>query len=221
MKKIILIHAHNNIKLLNDLIDVLFSENHTIYVNVDLKSKIDVRYINDKARLIKQRINIHWGRFSQVMATINSLIEIEENEKNYEHVIFISGQDFPIVNNNVIDSFLVPGQEYIDNVPICENGWAVNDRYEKFYLGNNKSQQIIALFINSIATRTIGKRRMPHNYKSYGGSQWWMLTNECIKYILDFVQHNKKFVNFFRFVIHSDEMFFQTIIMNSRFKIML
>jgi hypothetical protein len=132
MLKVILIHAHKNLDLLNDLIDVLYCENHVIYVNVDLKSKIDVRYINEKARLIQQRIEIRWGRFSQVMATINSLFEIEKNEKDYEHVVFISGQDFPIVSNDVIDSFLVPGQEYIENMPICENGWAVTDRYEKF-----------------------------------------------------------------------------------------
>lgn len=218
MKKIILIHAHKNLELLNHLIDVLDSENHVIYVNVDLKSKIDVRYINEKARLIQRRIRVYWGRFSQVRATINSLIEIEEKEKNYEHVVFISGQDFPVVSNNAIDSFLVPGQEYIESMPICVNGWAVNDRYEKFNFGNNKCQQIIALLVNRIATRTLGKRRMPYNYEPYGGSSWWMLTSDCVKYVLNFVQHDKRYVNFFRFVANSDEMFFQTIIMNSRFK---
>ena len=45
-----------------------------------------------------------------------------------------------------------------------------------------------------------------------------MLTGDCVKYILNFVQHNKRYVNFFRFVANSDEMFFHTIIMNSRFK---
>ena len=170
MNKIILIHAHNNIVLLNDLIDVLYSENHVIYVNVDLKSKIDIRHINQKARLIQRRIKVYRGRYSQVKAIINSLSEIEENEKNYEHVIFISGQDFPVVSNNCIDSYLMPGHEYIENMPICENGWAVNHRYEKFNFGNNKSQQVISLLINSIAARTIGKRRIPHNHEPYGGS---------------------------------------------------
>jgi hypothetical protein len=216
--KVILIHAHKNLALLNDLIDVLSTENHAIYVNVDLKSTIDVRNINKKARLVRRRIRVHWGKFSQVSATINSLIEIDEREKNYEHVVFISGQDFPVVSNDVIDSYLVPGREYIDNVAICENGWAVNDRYEKYNFGYSRSRQIIALLVNSIAAKTIEKRRMPSNYESYGGSQWWMLTNECVKYILSFIRHNRRFVNFFRYVGYSDEIFFHTVVMNSTFK---
>lgn len=213
MHKVILIHAHDNLELLNRLVDTIASENHSIYVNVDLKADLDLTKISSKVRLIRNRIKIQWGGFSQVLAVLNSLREIEKNENNYEHVIFISGQHFPIVANNVIDERLLSGNEYICVRPI--DGTArVADRYEKFHFGLGTINVILSSLVNAL----VKKGPLPNGYVPYWGSQWWVLSQECIQYILDFTERDSSFLNYFRFSMCCDEIFFQTIIMNSKFK---
>lgn len=218
MKKIILIQAHKNLELLNDLIDTLESDQHVIYVHVDKKSKMDINSINKKACLIKKRVRVEWGSFSQVQATINSLREIASKEKEYEHVIHISGQDYPVVSNDLIDRSLKPGRQYIRIWKIGKDEWDISHRYETYYLGAGNRQRQLASFLNQHLL--INRKRIlkiPMRIQPYGGSAWWMLTSEFVNYVLDFIEKEKKVLKFFRYAYQPDEMFFQTIIMNSSF----
>jgi len=62
------------------------------------------------------------------------------------------------------------------------------------------------------------KRKFPQGFKPFGGSSYWCLSKECVEYIYNFIQQNPRFVSFFKYVDIPDEMFFQTIILNSPFK---
>lgn len=62
------------------------------------------------------------------------------------------------------------------------------------------------------------KRKFPKGFKPFAGSQFWCLSKECAEYVHNFIQANSAFVNFFKCVDVPDELFFQTIILNSRFK---
>jgi hypothetical protein len=62
------------------------------------------------------------------------------------------------------------------------------------------------------------KRNLPEGFRPFIGSQFWCLSKDCVEYIHNFMQHNPAFVNFFKYVDIPDEMFFQTIILNSPFK---
>ena len=59
---------------------------------------------------------------------------------------------------------------------------------------------------------------MPLGLKAYGGSQWWMLDQACINYILDYIDQHPELIRFFRSVFCADELFFHTIVMNSTFR---
>lgn len=59
------------------------------------------------------------------------------------------------------------------------------------------------------------KRRFFRGLKPYGGSQWWMITFASAKFIVDFVKKNPRIIKFFKRTILSDEMFFQTLVLNS------
>ena len=52
----------------------------------------------------------------------------------------------------------------------------------------------------------------------YGGSSWFSITKECCEYIVNFIDNNSKIIKFFENVICGDELIFQTIIMNSKYK---
>ncbi|MEJ7683891.1 MAG: beta-1,6-N-acetylglucosaminyltransferase [Segetibacter sp.] len=52
----------------------------------------------------------------------------------------------------------------------------------------------------------------------YFGSQWWAITPDCAKYILDFLKENPKYYIQSKFTFAPDEHFFHTIIGNSSYK---
>ena len=60
------------------------------------------------------------------------------------------------------------------------------------------------------------KRTTPKNI--YYGSQWWNLTNNAIKYILDYNENNPQYLKRFNYTWGSDEFFFQSILLNSEFR---
>ena len=58
----------------------------------------------------------------------------------------------------------------------------------------------------------------PRGYQPFFGSSYWCLTRECVTYVNAFVRENPDFVDFFKHLWIPDELFFQTIILNSPFK---
>lgn len=61
-------------------------------------------------------------------------------------------------------------------------------------------------------------RRLPAKQAAvFGGSAYWCLSADCVHVIHEFVPRNP-FVRFFRLADSPDEMFFQTILMNSRLR---
>ena len=61
------------------------------------------------------------------------------------------------------------------------------------------------------------RRSLPANMEIFGGSAFWCLSRDCVEYIDDFLRQNIKFVRFFKYVRIPDEIFFQTILLNSPF----
>ncbi|MCL2312209.1 MAG: beta-1,6-N-acetylglucosaminyltransferase [Firmicutes bacterium] len=219
MKLIYLIHCHKNVNQVNNLIDLLSDENTEIYVNVDLKSKIEIAKINPKAHLIKKRIPILWGDYSQVQATLNSIEEIHKNEANYSHIIFISAQDFPIKSNETIKNTIKENTDYLDYCIIPENkNWNVKYRYERYhYTGKFELLRPVVSFFTRVFRKLGYCRQIPGNPIPYGGSQWWILSKKSIEFLISFVNNsaNQTFINFFRTVVCCDELFFQMILCNS------
>lgn len=62
------------------------------------------------------------------------------------------------------------------------------------------------------------KRKFPEGFTPFRGSSYWCFPRDCVEYIHDFIQKNPDFVNFFKYVDCPDEIFFQTLILNSKFK---
>lgn len=78
--------------------------------------------------------------------------------------------------------------------------------------------RIFAAVINNIIPRKRDYKKALGNLKPYAGSQWWALSADACHYILSFVETNPKIVKFFQNTLTPDEIFFQTIIGNSKFR---
>ncbi|MBZ2206829.1 beta-1,6-N-acetylglucosaminyltransferase [Massilia soli] len=220
MKQVILIHAHKDLGQLNALVGQLAHDGLILYVHVDAKSALDVARIDPRARQVRRRIAVHWGDWSQVRATLNSLAEIVAAVPAFDKVVFISAQDYPLLSNEALIAALdaARGSELLECAAIGPQGWACQERYQYFHWprGGRLARLAGKLLLRSM--RALGWRRaMAAGMRPFGGSCWWALSRPCIEMILQRIQAQPSIEAYFRTVACPDEMFFQTLVMDSPF----
>ena len=62
------------------------------------------------------------------------------------------------------------------------------------------------------------RRRLPDGLNVYGGKTWWSLSADCVKYILHRYEEDSVLKKFFKYTLIPDEMFFQTLLLDSPFR---
>lgn len=217
-----LICGHKNIEQISRLVDRLASPYSDIYLHLDKKSdcKPTVNLL-DKSKIIKNNIDVRWGCISLVYSYINSLSEIFESGVVYTHICLLSGQCYPLKNNDDLREFyrINIGREFLSNVEISPNFWGkAIYRYKYFHFDQYLRQDKIKFFFEIFANKLFSPRRLSCGYQIYGGSAWWILSQECCMFVCDFLKKNRDFYRFFKFTEIPDEMLFHTIIMNSKFR---
>ena len=241
-----IILAHKNPEQLNQLVNKLDNNDVNFYIHIDKSVSIDT-FTN----LFNLRTNIHfikeenrelgtWCDIAIVKATINSLKEIiKDNKKGY--CCLISGQDYPIKNNQYIHEFFTKndGKEFIEIFKLPTENWfekGMNRLTQyKFNLSNRRGHFVVCPTIYNSSfykiktlksilklinagkliyiLKLFKKRKIPTYIQHYGGSQWWCLKIETVKKILNFIQENPDYLAYHEFSLLPDEMFFQSIIM--------
>jgi hypothetical protein len=165
--------------------------------------------------------SINWMGFSQV-ESILTLMRAAVAERS-DYYTLLSGSDYPIKSNQRILHFFENSREEFITF------WKLSDRpswlhkIEHYYpidlvpILNYESASFRRYFwgyFYKVANR-FPKRRYIANLVPYGGCQWWSLSHDCVRYILNFVSQNPRITGFYRHTHCPSEMFFQTIILNS------
>lgn len=179
MRQVILIHAHKDLNQLNALVGRLLDDEFLIYVNVDAKSAIDVGALHPAARLVRPRIDIGWGDFTQVEATLHSMRQVALEAGEFDKLVFISAQDYPLLSNQHFKRELaaLAGSELLDCVPVGAEGWHCADRYRYFHRDGGGALARLACSLANRAMRAGGlTRRMVNGWQAWGGSSWWALS---------------------------------------------
>lgn len=221
MKSVFLILVHANSGQLKRLIEKLGGDNSTIYLQVDLKTDISLfeEYTSyPNVIFIKNRIKVAWGGYSQVQGMVNSFKEIIPAMQDDQYLSVISGQDYPIMRNEAMNHFLSQhqGKAFMEFCLIPEE-WSVGfKRLERYDLSDFHFPGMATLEIKMNAW--LPKRKPPTNIKFVGKSSWFTITVEHLKFIVDFLEKNDAIKRYFRFTWGSDELVFQTILYNSKYK---
>ena len=174
MKQVFLIHAHKDLDQLNALVAQLCDADFAIYVHLDRKWKVDTSRVHPCARQVEPRVNVRWGGFSQVAAMLASLRRILASEPEFDKVLFLSAQDFPLLSNAALKAELarLAGRELLDTVAIghAPGEWAADYRYQYFYReGGSRPVQLACALLNR-ALRLAGRtRRLPGGIEPWGG----------------------------------------------------
>lgn len=218
MKIALLIHVHSNPKQVERLVSTLRHPSVDIFINVDAKADIcEFEGLLTDVHFIKNRVEVYWGRFSQVQQILNSFQEIIEVKQSYSHVLFISGSDYPIQPIDEISSFLAKNtnKNYIDYHKLGDDEWSrlMKRRYEYWFFLDSKDPRSKPL-VKKILKKIGFKRKYPLP-EVYYGSCWFCLTSNVIEYLLLYTKQNPKVVSFFEHSGCSDELYIQSVLFNS------
>jgi len=240
-----LILAHQYPSQLADLVTMLSHGNRSqFYIHVDRKSEgfLDSPTLEtikncENVTFLEDRVGVYWGGFSIVEATLQ-LLRKAVDEGGFQYAVLLSGQDFPIKSNGYIESFfeLNLGKEFISYVPLPSDEWGarIMERIEYYWVvdalyrfldnvgaGKYRKQvwHVYAKLIRSVYKYVPNlKRKFLPGFTPYGGPNWFAISFHCATYVCEYIQEHPEYCRFFAHTLNSDELFLQTLILNSPFR---
>lgn len=220
-KQAICIQCHNKAEQINYLISCFPEDKFDFYIHVDKKSDIFAKITRKENVYFADRIDVRWGQFSQVEATLSIFKMIDVDKYCYVHLI--SGNDFIVKKpEEFIEFFGNSDREFIDSNILpgtCTWSWHGEDRYSVYYPQWIIQRPAHTIFkIMRVAYREFVMRTKIFKRKNcpvpifYGGSQWFSITSGCLLWILKYLREHPEYVDFFRHGVCVDEVFFSTLI---------
>lgn len=217
-----LIMAHNQVELLKKLIECLDHERTDIFVHIDKKSKIEASDLEQCVKKSKMyftdRIKVTWGGASQIWAEL-LLLEKATNTEKYDYYHLITGVDFPIKAQDEILSFF-DNQDKMEFISCTSCAVEDMDRVRYYYWFQDALGETIIGKIARKITLEIQKIFHVHrnnDIKEWGiGSAYFDITDDFARYVVQKKEYIKKHFNFTRC---ADELFIQTLFLNSEFRV--
>lgn len=235
MKHAFIIQAHTQPELLCRVVDRLRADNHYFYIHVDTKS---IEAFNrsssfnelrnwQNVRCVESAVNVVWGGFSQIKATIFLLRKVATDaDVRCDYVHFISGQDYPIVTPTTFD-------RQFENSP--EKAWMGMANFEGFrkwhyrvdlwfyfdICHHQKSPVWHFLkMVNKIQRHLFKihiRFRPPLKKRLYGESSWFSCDAEILQFIVNHLDQHPELEKRFHMTGGADEIFFHYILFNSEY----
>lgn len=224
-KHAFLIEAHDNKSQLEKLFRCLDYRDNDVFLHVDAKSSkligIEQYEFKRAGFCVIPSIPVYWGGYSQIVAEMN-LLEAALKKGNFVRYHLISGVDLPLVSQEKMHQFFDdhPDTEFVhfDYVYGYE---LFRKRMGLFHLLRdhiNRSQKILVM-IESIfleIQKIFGVNRIKSFDMEYGkGANWFSITDDFVRYVINQKEWIEKT---FKHTKCCDEVFLQTIILNSPFK---
>jgi hypothetical protein len=231
MKHAVLIIAHTQLDFLVEIIEK-FDDNFYFFIHVDKKVNvphyiIDMLLLTNRVRFVGQQYSVNWGGRSIVDVILwlchTALSDNKGFSCDYFHLI--SGFDYPIKKCDDFKCFFEKyiGRNFLEFFRLPDLRWFGEgiDRLTFFHpmdridWKNPFASKIYERYVNFQRSKPC-IRPLPE-YPIYGGSTWWSLTHEAITYICEHANDNGWYDRL-KDTFAPDEMFVQTILLNSYLK---
>ena len=217
-----LIIAHRYDETFKTLLRMLDSDENDIYVHMDLKNK---QFDEDDCRkLIKRsgiyftkRTSVTWGGYSQINSEL-VLLQTATAHRKYNYYHLLSGQDLPIKANNEIMNFFKKHQG-VEFVAFDKETFDCDDRVRYFYplqemVGRNRRSFLGRISSAMTLFQKIAHLKRNAEIQFQKGPNWFSITDDLARYVIKRKEWIKKV---FHDSICCDEIFLQTIVINSMF----
>jgi hypothetical protein len=218
-----ILQIHKNQNQVNKFIQQLIAKDQAdVYVHIDkrkhetMKEKI---INNENVRVLEQGIVCEWGDFSQIDTTILLLREVLASEKLYDFVCLRSGQDLLVRNG--FQGFLAEnkGKIFMDFFDISwKNKGAMKMNWPKITRRRYTTAHPFRIYrriVKALYDKGINLFPNPHywpeEYDFYCGSQWFTIPFDVARYMIDFLDENKWYYEYFKDTYTPDEWFFHTL----------
>ena len=170
-----------------------------------------------------------------ITATLKLMEYLSERPESFDYLSVMSGQDLLLQPISKLLRFLQEesGREFVQYFPIPYSRWDMHggidrlryywptllfcqsaaDKYKPIHRLLQLSRNLYKNRLQPILVRDIG--RLP---PLFGGSTWFTITRRMMMYCLDYARLNPRYVRSFSWTRCADEIFFQTIMLNSPFR---
>lgn len=242
MKIAFLLLVHKNYEQVNIFLSQLLKFSHSyIFINIDNKQgllkediiKNERIFFNDNIR------DISWGDLSLVDVTLDLLKMAKSIGIDFDYYSLHSGQDLLIkpidsfidfLNKNNGYSYMEIGKVKDKTGKLPLNGFIkggferiqlnwprVKSREKKVFFVDLRAVFFYKVILNLYKYGIIKGKKLP-DMDFYKGSQWFTLHKDAIDYIFDFIESNLEYYKLFENSCAPDEIFFQSILFNSKLK---
>lgn len=226
-----LIMAHNQFSYLKQLMKSLDDPRNDLYIHIDQKAAFNDHEFLTKEILfssvtfIKQR-NVKWAAYSGILCEMDLLKEASSKEP-YDYYHLLSGADMVLKPQDEIHHFFDQnkGSEFVAfDAEELEEQYLDRIKYYYFfqdvYGRNRKNVFLLGLFAMDKVLLFLQKLLMINRIKReellfQKGANWFSITHEFALYVL---QQAEWVAKIFRYSLSGDELFLQTILINSDFK---
>lgn len=222
MKHAYLIMAHNEWDMLNKLIQALDYPNNDIYLHIDKKAdlkKVNIYKTKYSKAFLQKRMVINWGGHSQIKCVLIMLQKARKKEYDYYHLL--SGVDIPLKRQSEIHDFFEKnkGKNFLEFDKKIDYSKTRLREYHWFQelIGRNKGivpeifyrVEKMSIFVQ----KKLGVNRLKNaEWEIFKGEHWFSITKELVDEI---IKNKSKIRKTFYYAICADEMYIQTVAMNS------
>jgi len=221
----ILITAYKDFDYLKYLIHSLKDDEIFLFIHIDKRfydEHFFDEYKNNKHVNIISTREIIWGSIHHLNAILDLLKCASSYNIDFEYFHVITGQDYMYRNINEFKRFFKDRNDNFMSCTICDK--STEFRYKKFFRNDvinykNKLGNYITK-LSYILQKLFFINRKPKNITMYKGLVYVSITNDFVSYILDYINcdEGKYFLNYLKWCFIPEEFFFQTVLMNSKFK---
>lgn len=211
-----MVSAYQRPAQLGRLLRALATPNASFAIHVDRKTRPSVframqAAVDGVARVhFLERHVSHWGGFGHVRATLKGLAHAVESGDPFDYLVLLTAQDYPLRPAALIEEQLgdAGGRSYLSYWPLPFRLWKPREGLDRF-----QDWHFVSYGHLHIALPL--RREIPGGLRAFGGGPYWCLARPVVEHVYDFVRRNPEYVRFFEHVYVPDELFFQTIVLNS------
>jgi hypothetical protein len=156
-----------------------------------------------------------YASYGHVEASLKGLALLRRLDDPYDFAVLLTGQDYPIAPLAEIRAQIESqrGRTFMQHFPLPEPSWHRGGmpRLERWHFNTPHGLHAV----KRSWLRPLVMQGLPYGLAPFGGSSYWTMWREHAEYVLDFLEGHPLYTRYFRRVGIPDEIFFQTILMNS------
>jgi hypothetical protein len=175
-----------------------------------------VHFLSDDAR-----VRVNWGGYTQVVFQRNMIQCAIDSQYSYKRIVMLTGTDYPTVSNEVlVETLCNTDKEFIIGFDInreeYQSGRRPPHQNRFLYVYRYDNGKFVRGVFNHLKIHRV-KSVDDFEYKYYYGSEYWCLSYECVKELMDAWDRDEKLQHIMKSVFAPSESWIHTLFFNSSY----